>query len=109
MNKRLRLPEAIFVGGFCMVRKKKLQEYEEKIKEAINVLGLVSEDNTTPRNIRRAAKQSMEALQLTENTPAVRASNAISILDEILQDPNMPPYTRVKLWNVMSLIEAIKD
>jgi len=92
-----------------MVRKKKLEEYEEKIKEAINVLGLVSEDNTTPRNIRRAAKQSMEALQLTENTPAVRASNAISILDEILQDPNMPPYTRVKLWNVMSLIEAIKD
>jgi uncharacterized protein (UPF0147 family) len=92
-----------------MVRKKKLQEYEEKIKEAIAVLGLISEDTTTPRNIRRAAKQSMDALQLTENTPAVRASNAISILDEILQDPNMPPYTRVKLWNVMSLIEAIKD
>ena len=36
-------------------------------------------------------------------------SDAISTLDEILQDPNMPPYTRVKLWNVMSLLEAIKD
>jgi len=92
-----------------MVRKKKLQEYEERIKEAMNVLGLVSEDTTTPRNIRRAAKQSIEALQLTENTPAVRASSAISILDDILQDPNMPPYTRVKLWNIMSLLEAIKD
>ena len=92
-----------------MVRKKKLQEYEERIKEAMNVLGLVSEDTTTPRNIRRAAKQSIEALQLPENTPAVRASSAISILDDILQDPNMPPYTRVKLWNVMSLLEAIKD
>ena len=92
-----------------MVRKKKLQEYEERIKEAMNVLGLVSEDTTTPRNIRRAAKQSIEALQLMENTPAVRASSAISILDDILQDPNMQPYTRVKLWNVMSLLEAIKD
>ena len=92
-----------------MVRKKKLQEYEERIKEAVGVLGLVSEDTTTPRNIRRAAKQSIEALQLTQNTPAVRASSAISILDDILQDPNMPPYTRVKLWNVMSLLEAIKD
>jgi uncharacterized protein (UPF0147 family) len=51
----------------------------------------------------------MAALQTAEFTPAVRASNAISLLDEILQDPNMPPYTRVKLWNVMSLIEAIKD
>ncbi len=73
------------------------------------VLGMVSEDTTTPRNIRRAAKQSIEALELKQYTPAVRASNAISILDDILQDPNMPPYTRVKLWNVMSLLEAIKD
>ena len=92
-----------------MVRKKKLAEYEERIKQAISVLGLVSEDNTTPRNIRRAAKDSIGALQTTEYTPAVKASNAISLLDEILQDPNMPPYTRVKLWNVMSLLEAIKD
>ena len=92
-----------------MVSKKKLKEYEERISEAINFLGLISEDNTTPRNIRRSAKKSTETLQLKENTPAVRASSAISILDEILQDPNMPPYTRVKLWNVMSLLEAIKD
>jgi len=92
-----------------MVRKKKLKEYEEKIKQATFVLGQVSEDTTTPRNIRRAAKQSIEALQLPQYTLAVRASNAVSVLDEILQDPNMPPYTRVKLWNVMSLLEAIKD
>lgn len=92
-----------------MVTKKRLKEYEERIKQALAVLGEVSEDTTTPRNIRRAAKNSMDALQATQFTPAVKASNAISILDEILQDPNMPPYTRVKLWNVMSLLEAIKD
>jgi len=92
-----------------MVRKKKMEEYEERIKQALVVLGGISEDTTTPRNIRRAAKDSMNALQSTEFTPAVRASNAISLLDEILQDPNMPQYTRVKLWNVMSVIEAIKD
>jgi hypothetical protein len=92
-----------------MVRKKKLLEYEERIKQAMTVLGMVAEDTTTPRNIRRAAKESIKALELKQYTPAVRASNAISILDEILQDPNMPPYTRVKLWNVMSLLEAIKD
>lgn len=92
-----------------MVGKKKQQEYDEKIKQAMFILGQVSEDNTTPRNIRRAAKNSMDTLQSTGNTVGIKASNAISILDEILQDPNMPPYTRVKLWNVMSLIEAIKD
>jgi len=92
-----------------MVRKKKLVEYEERIKQAIGVLGVVSEDNTTPRNIRRAAKDSIGVLQTGEFSLAVRASNAVSILDEILQDPNMPAYTRVKLWGVMSLLEAIKD
>jgi len=92
-----------------MVRKKKSEEYEERIKQALVVLGQVSEDSTTPRNIRRAAKDSVSALQSGEFTPAVRASNVISILDDILQDPNMPAYTRVKMWNIMSLIEAIKD
>ncbi len=92
-----------------MVSKKKLKEYEDRMGQATMVLGQVSEDTTTPRNIRRAAKESIEALQTGELTPAVRSSNAISVLDDILQDPNMPPYTRVKLWNVMSILEAIKD
>lgn len=96
-------------GASTLVRKKKMEEYEERIKQALAVLEQVSEDTTTPRNIRRAAKDSMNVLQGTEFTAAVRAANAISLLDEILQDPNMPAYTRVKLWNVMSVIEAIKD
>ena len=92
-----------------MVSKKKLKEYEERIGQATMMLGQISEDTTTPRNIRRAAKEAIDVLQTGELTAAVKASNAISVLDDILQDPNMPPYTRVKLWNVMSLLEAIKD
>ncbi len=80
-----------------------------KLQQALCAWGVSFRDSTTPRNIRRAAKDAMDALQSSEYTPAVRASNAVSLLDEILQDPNMPPYTRVKLWNVMSFIEAIKD
>ena len=92
-----------------MQKAKRKEEYEQRIKQALGVLNEVSNDNTTPRNIRRAAKDSMDALQAVSNTIGVRASNAISILDEIGQDPNMPPYTRVKLWNVASILEAVKD
>ncbi len=92
-----------------MVSKKKLKEFEDRINQALVILGQVSEDTTTPRNIRRAAKGAMSALNVQNYTPAVRASNAVSILDDILQDPNMPPYSRVRLWNVMSLLEAITD
>ncbi len=87
---------------------KKRADYEARIQQAMTVLDEVSMDNTTPRNIRRAAKTAMDALQTTQ-TMGIRASNAIATLDDISQDPNMPPYTRVKLWNVISFLEAIKD
>ncbi len=92
-----------------MQKAKRKEEYEARIKQALGVLNEVSNDNTTPRNIRRAAKDAMDALQAVANSIGVRASNAISILDDISQDPNMPPYTRVKLWNVASILEAVKD
>lgn len=92
-----------------MQKAKRKEEYEGRIKQALGVLNEISNDNTTPRNIRRSAKDAMDALQAQPHTIGVRASNAIAILDEISQDPNMPPYTRVKLWNVASILEAVKD
>ncbi|MEM3506643.1 MAG: UPF0147 family protein [Candidatus Bathyarchaeia archaeon] len=92
-----------------MPRRKRKEEYELRIKQALGVLNEVTQDTTTPRNIRKAAKDAMDALQATQYTLGVRAANAISILEDISQDPNMPPYTRVKLWNVASILETIKD
>ena len=88
---------------------KRKEEYQSRINQASTVLNEVAQDNTTPRNIRRAAKDAADALQVAEHSLGVMASNAIAILDEISQDPNMPAYTRVKLWNVASMLEAIKD
>jgi len=90
---------------------KRKEEYEARVKQALGVLNEVSNDNTTPRNIRRAAKSAMDMLQGVggDLSLGVRAANAISILDDISQDPNMPPYTRVKIWNSVSILEAIKD
>ncbi len=95
--------------GFMPKKKERIEEYERAIKSALDVLKVISEDTTTPRNIRRAAKNSMDTLTDTSIIHAVRAANAISILDEISQDPNMPPYTRTRMWNVVSILEIIKD
>ncbi|MFH1328042.1 MAG: UPF0147 family protein [Candidatus Bathyarchaeota archaeon] len=89
-------------------RKQKIEEYEQNAKQALEVLKVITEDTTTPRNIRRAAKDSMIALQDSAVTYGVRAANAISLLDDISQDPNMPAYTRTRIWNVVSLLERIK-
>ncbi|MHA2276509.1 MAG: UPF0147 family protein, partial [Candidatus Kariarchaeaceae archaeon] len=57
----------------------------------------------------RAAKEASEMLELPEQSQAVRAAQAINILDDISQDPNMPPYSRTRIWNIVSLLEVIKE
>lgn len=88
---------------------KKQEEYAQKLNQAMAVLNRVAEDNTTPRNIRRTAKQASDILMDESLSIAAKAANAIDLLDEISQDPNMPMYTRTRIWNVISLLEGIRD
>jgi uncharacterized protein (UPF0147 family) len=87
----------------------KQEEYIQKTNQAMSILNRVSEDNTTPRNIRRTAKQASDLLLSEGTSLAARAANAIDILDQISQDPNMPMYTRTRIWNVISVLEGIRD
>ncbi|WKT58906.1 UPF0147 family protein [Candidatus Nitrosotenuis chungbukensis] len=36
-------------------------------------------------------------------------ANAISQLDDVSQDPNMPSYVRVTLWQAVSALEGIRE
>ena len=85
------------------------KEYEERMDQAKSILTFISDDRTTPRNIRRAAKEALNLLEITDQSQAVRAAQAINILDDISQDPNMPPYTRTRIWNIVSILEVIKE
>jgi len=89
--------------------KEKQEGYMQKLNQAMAILNRVAEDNTTPRNIRRTAKQASDMLLDESLSLAARAANAIDLLDNISQDPNMPMYTRTRLWNVISVLEGIRD
>ncbi len=82
--------------------------WEEKRQQIVQILETIANDTSTPRNIRRAAKSASDVLFDERFIPAVRAANAIEIIDEIISDPNMPPFTRTQLWMVMSLLETIR-
>ncbi len=87
-----------------------MSENEEKKKQVIHILTSISEDTSVPRNIRRAANEAIASMEDEKiDSLAIRASNAISILDEISQDPNCPLYARTKIWNAVSVLETIKD
>jgi uncharacterized protein (UPF0147 family) len=82
---------------------------DDKMAQALNVLQKIAEDNGVPRNIRRSATDAMKVLQGKTYTSAVKASNAISILEECGQDPNMPLFARTAIWQAISVLEQIKD
>jgi uncharacterized protein (UPF0147 family) len=79
----------------------------EQVDEAVQLLERISEDTTVPRNIRRAATNSLEIIREPdpELSIAVKANNAIEILDEISQDPNCPAHARTMLLQVITLLE----
>ena len=84
-------------------------EYRKKLEQAMSILNMIADDNTTPRNIRRTAKEASDMLIDRELSVAARAANAIAILEEISQDPNMPMYSRTRIWNAISVLEGIRD
>ena len=86
---------------------------EDKIENSKMLLQQISSDHSVPKNIRRAAKQAFTAVtgknSQDDDPPEVRANLAISILDEISQDPNCPLFARTKIWNILSQLETISS
>ncbi len=82
---------------------------EAKIRLAMSILAGIVNDTGVPRNIRRAAAEALTHLRDLKLSPAVRAANAISALEEVSQDPNMPIHARTRIWNVISILETVRD
>ncbi|MEM3437581.1 MAG: UPF0147 family protein [Nitrososphaerales archaeon] len=88
---------------------KRQKENEEKLAKAISTLQTVADSTITPRNIRKVVKDAILMLNDTKLSLGVRVANAISVLDEISQDPNMPSFSRVTIWSALSTLESIRD
>ncbi len=85
------------------------KEHSDKINRVMEILTSISQTTIIPRNIRRTADSAKDALRDESLTMGVRAANAVSILEGILHDPNMPSFARVKIWNAISDLETVRD
>ncbi|MGC8569067.1 MAG: UPF0147 family protein [Nitrososphaeria archaeon] len=84
-------------------------EDEKKIEQVLQQLTPLLTNKGIPRNLRNMLKETLDQLQDKTISPAIRAANTISVLEEISQDPNIPSHIRVLIWNMMSLLETIKE
>ncbi len=80
---------------------------EEGLKTVLRMLEELANDISVPRNIRRGAKEAKEILMRKEDTLDVKVASAISRLDELLSDPNIPTHGRTAIWNIMSALESL--
>jgi uncharacterized protein (UPF0147 family) len=78
----------------------------EKIMDICNDLELLQEDYTIPKRIRREAQETKKALLEEKDALDVRIASAISILDELASDPNVPSHARTALWSILGKLEG---
>jgi|GEM_PF-1971201 len=81
----------------------------QAIEQIDFMLKKISENNTVPRNIRKCADEALNDLHNGKGTPAVRASNAISRLEDVSIDPNCPVHVRTQIYRIVSLLETVRD
>ena len=79
----------------------------DKVKQVVDVLDNLAEDTSVPRNIRKGASDARIKLMDTNSAMDVRATNAIMILDDLANDPNIPLHGRTLIWNVISQLEIL--
>ncbi|MDD3420819.1 MAG: UPF0147 family protein [Methanocellales archaeon] len=80
---------------------------EDIIKQCIAILGQIIEDGSVPRNIRRAAEGARTVLFNTKIPPSIRAASAMSILNEVSNDLNIPLHARTLIWGIASQLERV--
>jgi hypothetical protein len=71
------------------------------------MLSAIIDDGTIPRNIRRVADETRILLQNKERQIGLRAAEAISKIDEISNDSNMPMHARTRVWELVSNLETV--
>lgn len=80
---------------------------DEQLGTCIQMLQHIMEDSSIPRNIRRVADETRTILLDSSKSVGLRAATAISKIDEISNDPNMPVHARTRIWELVSQLESI--
>ena len=87
-----------------------ITEEEKKGFENVEFLlnGMIN-DRSVPRNIKRVAQRGINELRNEEETPGVRSSNVMYMVDDLAQDANIPFAQRTTVYRIISILEKIKD
>ena len=85
------------------------KENQQAMESALQTLNQLATSHSTPKNFKKTISDLITELQTEEDSLSVRTANAISSLDDITQDPNVPSFVRTTLWQAVSVLESIRE
>lgn len=84
-----------------------MTDIDARVRHITEVLGQLAEDTSVPRNIRRGANEAKELIARGPGEFDVRVAGAISKLDELANDPNLPSHGYTEILRVLPELEAL--
>lgn len=84
-----------------------MKKKEMDFSPVTGMLDSIIEDRTVPKNIRSSIEEAKTAIE-EDSAIELKISSVISTLDDVINDPNMPMYTRTQIWNVVSMLEQMR-
>jgi uncharacterized protein (UPF0147 family) len=78
----------------------------EEVLKVIEILEELHEDTSVPKNVKDKIVSTIKALN-EKSELSIRINKALHELEEIADDPNLQPYTRTQVWNIVSLLEKV--
>lgn len=76
-------------------------------EEVLYLLDELGQDTTVPKNVRKSAADSVTRLSKENESLDIKCATAISMLDDMANDPNVPAHGRAALYTVISKLEAL--
>ncbi|MHB1492549.1 MAG: UPF0147 family protein [Thermoplasmataceae archaeon] len=75
--------------------------------ELVYLLEELAQDTSVPKNVRKSSNEAKNKLSDGKVSLDLRCATAISMLDEIANDPNVPAHGRAALYTIISKLEAL--
>jgi len=84
------------------------EDLKEELKELAALMQEVASDHSVPRNVRTTVEEAMAKIS-GKNPKIEDLSTAVYMMDDISKDLNLPSHTRTDIWEIISIMESIKE
>jgi hypothetical protein len=86
------------------------RDNQEKLLKSMNLIESILKNHIVPKSIKNLMKEILSTLRDERNVEiSVRVANAISLLENITQNPHIQSHIRTNIWQLISTLESIRE